>query len=613
MPLGEQFAATLLVTIDGTALPADVSPLLIGGYIDSARNAPDMFVLRFSDDHGIVLPKSGVKIGSAVKLRLQSSDPGGAIPLLDGEVTALEVEVDTNGTHVVVRGLDLSHRLLHGRRMEAYLDVTASDVVRKIAQRSGLRVGKLDATSSKYKHLTQDNISDWELAQRLAEREGRVLRIADGALDFVKPTDASGAPAQSGGARTNALVLEKGVNLLSVRATLTSSSQVPEVEVRSWDPTTKKALVATKPAKTTSASPAGTTPAKLGQAFSGTKWVVAATGLTDQAQVTARATALADDVAAGFAELEGVAQGNPTMHAGIAVTLSGIGPMFDGTYALSAVRHEFSAESGFTTSFTVAGSAERSLFGAAGGGHRPPRGTVGVLPAIVTSVKDPDSLGRVKVKLPTYSDTYESWWARTVQPGAGASTRGTAMLPEVNDEVLVAFGQGELGQPYILGGLYNGKDKPASDLVGGNDGSVQRRAFQSRTGMRVEYIEKPGAEELVVSTTAGKQMVRLVQKPDAAIEIVSEGPLKVTAKKAVTVEGQQDITVSTASGAVNIKGKDVVIEGSASVKLKTAQLSMEGSASAELKGATVKVAGQGSAELSASGPTTVRGAIVKIN
>jgi uncharacterized protein involved in type VI secretion and phage assembly len=612
VPLDEYFGAILLISIAGTELPADIAPLLCGAYIDSARNAPDMFVLRFSDDHGVVLPKTNVKLGDAVSLRLQSSGPGGPVPLLDGEVTALEVEVETNGTQVVVRGLDLSHRLLHGRRMEAYLEVTAGDVIRKIAQRAGLSVGRVESTGAKYKHLTQDNISDWELAHRLAEREGRVLRITNKQLEFVAPTDASKAPPQSGGARANPLVLEKGVNLLGVRATVTSSSQVPEVEVRSWDPTTKKALVATKRATTTSAALGGTTPAKVGGAFGGTKWVVAAHGLTDQSQVEARATTLADDVAAGFAELEGTAYGNPTMRAGVAVTLAGVGPMFDGRYILSSARHEFN-ETGFSTSFTVAGGAERSFFGAAGGKARAKTRSVGVVPAIVTSVQDPDKLGRVKIKLPTYSDTYESWWARTVQPGAGGSSRGTAMLPEVNDEVLVAFGEGELGQPYVIGGLYNGKDKPAADLVGGSDGAVQRRAFQSRTGMRVEYLEKPDAEELVISTSNGKQKVRLVQKPDATIEIVSQGPLKVTAEKAVTVDGKQDVSVTTSTGTVTVKGKDVVLEGTASLKLKAPQLAMEGTGTAELKGASVKVAGQGTVELSASGVTTISGSIVKIN
>ena len=66
------------------------------------------------------------------------------------------------------------------------------------------------------------------------------------------------------------------------------------------------------------------------------------------------------------------------------------------------------------------------------------------------------------------------------------------MLPEVGDEVLVAFGQGELEQPFVLGGLYNGKDqptRPGPSTSTATDGSVQRRALVSRTGMVVEFLE----------------------------------------------------------------------------------------------------------------------------
>jgi len=149
--------------------------------------------------------------------------------------------------------------------------------------------------------------------------------------------------------------------------------------------------------------------------------------------------------------------------------------------------------------------------------------------------------------------------------------------------------------------------------VGGTDGKIQRRVFVSRTGMRVEHLEKPDGEELTISTNAGKQKVRLVQKPDAAIEIISEGPVTVTAKQAVTVTAQKDVSVTTQTGAVTVKGADVTLEGSKSVVVKSPKLTLEGTGTAELKGASVKVAAQGQAELSSTGMTTVRGSLVKIN
>jgi len=612
MPFGEEHAATPMVQVDGAALPDDVSPLLASVVVDSSRNVPDMFVLRFLDEQAMVLQKAGLKVGAEVAITVQSSGPGGPVPLLKGEVTALEAELDQDGFHTVVRGLDKSHRLFRGRRMEAYLKMTPADIVRKVAGRVGLPVGNVSG-GGVLEHVAQDNVNDWDFLQSLAEQVGAVVRVADGRLDFAVPTTATTAPSGNDGARDNPLVLERGVNLLSLRATVTAAGQVPEVEVRGWDVKTKKEVVATVPAKTTSAVLSDADPAKLAKQFSSPKYVEPAPTLVVQSQVKARAESLADRLASGFAELEGVVHGNPRMKAGEAVALRQMGSPFDGKYTLSAVRHEFAADTGYVTSFTVAGASERSLFGAVTGATvHGRRGQQGVMQAIVTDAKDPESLGRVKIKLPMYSDTYESGWARVVQLGAGAK-RGSGVLPEVGDEVLVAFENGETDRPYVLGGLYNGKDTPEPGQVGGTDGKIEKRVFVSRTGMRVEHIETPSAEELVISTSNGAQKIRMVQKSQALIEILSEGPLKVVAKQDATVESKKNVTVSTATGNVSVKGVDVTVEGTKSLTLKAPQVTVQGTATTDIKGAQVKVAADAQVEVSGNAMATIRGALVKIN
>ena len=80
--------------------------------------------------------------------------------------------------------------------------------------------------------------------------------------------------------------------------------------------------------------------------------------------------------------------------------------------------------------------------------------------ALVSNIDDPDELGRMKVTFPWLGDKSESHWARVAVPGAG-NERGVLIMPEVGDEVLVAFDHGDPRLPYVIGGLYNGKDKPA--------------------------------------------------------------------------------------------------------------------------------------------------------
>ena len=83
----------------------------------------------------------------------------------------------------------------------------------------------------------------------------------------------------------------------------------------------------------------------------------------------------------------------------------------------------------------------------------------GVVVGVVTNTQDPAGLGRVKVKFPWLSDSEESFWARVATPMAGKG-RGFYFLPEVEDEVLLAFEHGDARFPYVLGALWNGQDKP---------------------------------------------------------------------------------------------------------------------------------------------------------
>ena len=77
----------------------------------------------------------------------------------------------------------------------------------------------------------------------------------------------------------------------------------------------------------------------------------------------------------------------------------------------------------------------------------------------VVNNKDTEGLGRVKVKFEWLSDLNESAWARIAAPTAGKD-RGIYFLPEIDDEVLVAFAHGDVRFPYVIGSLWNGVDVP---------------------------------------------------------------------------------------------------------------------------------------------------------
>lgn len=590
------FTNSLIVEVEGTPLRPEIAVAMTYAYVDDSRILPDAFLLRFRDPGRDVLTKTGIKIGAKIRLKAQAGDSPSPELLLAGEVTALSMDIDTGGTVTEVRGYDHSHRLFRGREVAAYANMTVSDVVRKVAQRAGLALGTVDNFDAPPANteISQDNVSDWDFLQRLADLTGAELAVVDGKLSFQMPAESSAAPDSGARARQDPLVLEAGQNVTTVRAAVSSAEQVGQVEVRGWDYLAKQAITASAPATTSSAQLAGVTPQSLAQGFGNGTFL--ATDVPHRTQKAAKvaAEALAAQIAGAFAEIEGVAKGNPKLRAGTSVGLSGVGTPFEGKYTLSATRHLFSEDAGYTTLFTVSGRQERSLYGLAHGGHERGgrRTVVGLAPAVVTDVRDPEKLGRVKVKFPWLADDYASGWARTVQLGAGTN-RGAMILPEVNDEVLVGFEQGDFDSPYVLGGLYNGKDTPAPspyELVDPNSGQVVARRLVSRTGHRLELVETAAADNVVRLITGDDKYRLELDKKGTTVTVKSDGT--------VLIEGTRGVTIDAKSGPLELKGSDVSIKGTAGVKLE---------------GATVSVTGQGSAELKASGTVTVQGSLVKIN
>lgn len=604
MPL----TSTFVVEINGQPLPADLVPLLTAAYVDDSQRLPDLFVLRFRDGDRIVVAKTGVKIGAPIKVSVLTAAAATPQPLITGEVTALEAEFDPGGTFTVIRGYDPAHRLFRARRTEAYAQMTASDIATKVAQRAGIAVGTVDATTTVFEHVSQFGSTDWEFLEGLAREVGREVSVRDGKFTFTAPGQAASAPAPTGQPGAEPLVLRLGADLLRLRSVVTAAQQVAEVEVRGWDPATKQALTATAPAETTSAELPDVSPKRLSEPFGSARYVSTEVPYATQSEVDSVAAALAQEVAGVFAELEGVVRGDPAVRAGAAVSLAGLGSPFDGKYVVTTSRHRFEPGSGYTTAFSVTGQAERSLLSLTGGGGSSRR-TAGVVTGVVTDVTDPQKIGRVKVKLPWLSDDYASTWARTVQAGAGPN-RGAMVVPEVGDEVLVAFDQGDARAPFVLGGLYNGVDAPSShspDLIDSGTGAVNRRSMVSRLGHRVDLLDDQGREDgILLESGDGRLSVRL-DGAQTSLTLHSDGT--------VVIEGAKGVTVDASSSDLDLKGGSITLKATNGVTVDGGggAVKVSSGAALELTGATAKLEGSATTEVKGGGLCSISAALVKIN
>jgi uncharacterized protein involved in type VI secretion and phage assembly len=180
----------------------------------------------------------------------------------------------------------------------------------------------------------------------------------------------------------------------------------------------------------------------------------------------------------------------------------------------------------------------------------------GVLVGLVSDIKDPDGQGRVKVLLPWSPDAsgsrYEAW-ARLATLMAG-NNRGAWFVPDVDDEVLVAFEAGDPRRPYVIGALWNGKDRAPVSMDGA--GNNYRKVVRSRNGVVVTLDDQDGQESLVLETPGGQKVtlkdgpgtIQIVDSNGNSIKLETSG-ITVTASAKVTINASQ---VAVSAGMVTV-------------------------------------------------------------
>jgi phage baseplate assembly protein V len=193
----------------------------------------------------------------------------------------------------------------------------------------------------------------------------------------------------------------------------------------------------------------------------------------------------------------------------------------------------------------------------------------GVAFAVVTNTKDPDGLGRVKVQLPWMADQAESDWARVVAPMAGKE-RGFYFLPEVDDEVLVAFEHGSPDRPYVLGALWNGKDKPPE---ANSDGKNNIRVIKSRSGHVIRLTDKDGEEKIEIVDKSAKNSIVISTKDNT-----------------ITITADADVAIQSNNGKLKLSGNGVEINSKAGVKIEASQnMDLKATAQLNIKGQMVNI------------------------
>ncbi len=529
------------------------------------------------------------KPGNEIKIAAGYGDSEDTI--FEGVIVRHGIKISgDNDSRLVIECRDKAFAMTLGRHNANFVDSKDSDIIKKIiANYSGLDAD-VDATKTEYKELVQYFCSDWDFILSRAEVNGLLVCVENAKVSVKAPQTSSAAE----------LKLTYGDDLIELDADIDARTQFAEVNTASWDPGSQQVIE--DQAGPQQLNKQGNLESKI---LAGVGKLDAlrlqTTGLLDKGAL--KDWAEAQQVKAGLARIRGSMkfQGSARARAGGLIELDGVGDRFNGDVFVSAVVHRLSSgnwisevEFGLSPDWFA---ERRDLVAPPASGWLP--GVEGLQIGVVVKLdEDPEQQNRIQVKVPILQADTEGVWARLANFYA-SNEFGAFFIPEIGDEVILGYLNNDPCNPVILGSLYSSKLPPANAL----DADNNIKALQTRSGLKVEFDEDK--KIISITTPEGNKLVFSEEDKSILMEDqngnkveLGDGGITLDSPKDININAQGDIAL-TATGKI-----DIAATGDASLKGMNVNLEAN-------TGLTAK--GNATAELSASGQTTVKGAMVMIN
>jgi phage baseplate assembly protein V len=448
-----QVAPAVAVKVDGSSLPMRDAARLEGVLVQQELTLPTLCELTFAVTATDTDREVPMWPGASLRVELQGTPHA----LFSGQVTAVEYGYHPSTGHEVrVRAYDALHALRKRQPVRAHVQVTLEGLAREMVGDLGLGVDT-SATSPVWQRVIQHAQSDLELLTDVAARSGAYATVRDETLHLITLEGIG-----------ELFPLRLGESLLEARVEVNADPACRRVSALAWDPSRVATFEATVDrARAGRSEPAESAPDRLGASGRRT---LADEIATAEDQVAAAAQAELDARVAREFVVRGMAVGDGRLAPGTRVHLTGVAAPFAGEYVLTRTRHTIDRQGGYLTEISSEPPQARSR----------PRGAIAAF-GIVTRIDDPDALGRVRVRLPTYGDL-ETEWMGVLTPGAG-SGKGLVTLPDVGDQVLLLFPQGDPATGLVLGGLYGVGAPPDTGM---ENGVVARYTLLTPGGQRVQ-------------------------------------------------------------------------------------------------------------------------------
>jgi len=495
-----------------------------------------------------------------------------------------------NFSRLIVECRDKACKLLLGRKSANHVDKTDSSIIETLISDAGL-TADVERTTITHKELVQYYCSDWDFMLARAEMLGLLVNVSAGTVSVKAPAVSAAV----------VLTLTWGNDLIELDADIDACSQWTAVQAQGWDPA-QQALVRGAPASPPTLNSQGDLAgATLAAVASPPTMVLQSPASSDSAVLDSWAKSV--QLKAGLARIRGLMkfQGNAAALPGTLIELAGVGKRFNGHVFVSAVQHEMvdgnwisEAEFGLDPSW----HAERpDVIAPLASGQLP--GVSGLQIGVVMKLdQDPAGENRIQIKLPSLANATEGIWARLLQLHASNSF-GAFFLPEVDDEVLVGYLNNDPSYPVVLGSLYSSKHVSPYALAATNN----IKAIVTRCKHKIEFNDED--KIITVSTPASNKLVLNDKDKSILVQDQNGNSIKLS-ESGIALDTRKDIKL-TAHGGITLDAINA-ISITSKADVRTAGLNISCEAQSNFTGK-----GSATAELSASGQTTVKGALVMIN
>lgn len=580
------------VSVFSDGKPISEEVLLISVTVRRAVNKVPSATLVFLDGN---MPEQTFPISDATtfspgtKVTLEAGYGDNLTAIFGGIVVSQGLTIrGENEARLVVECRDEAVRLSIGRKNALYEDQTDSDIMSALIASHGLQTD-VSATSVRYGSLVQHDCTDWDFLLARAQANGHLVLVEDGKVTV--------GPPQFNG--TAVLTVTYGQSLIDFRADLDARHQYASVQAQAWD-VKAQAIVHSKEMPPVTPTPQGNLDSATLAQVLGSAGIRLQTGAAWPKEAL-DSWAAAHQLKSGLSRLRGTMkfQGSALARVGALVELEGVGSRFSGSVYATGLTHRI-GEGSWTTVVNFGAPVEwlndqTNVPAPAAAGRVP--GIGGLHVGIVVKLdEDPEAEHRIQVKVPTAN--IERVWARLLQSHASKAF-GAFFVPEVGDEVVLGWFNDDPGFPVVLGSMYSSRRPPPYALAATNN----TKAIVTRSQARLEFddenkvitLSKPGGNRIVISDM-GKSVV-LSDQNGNHVELSADG---------IKLESSKDIQFKAAGKITLDAVRELSLSSKADVKVDGLNVNCHAQVGIVAKGSAT-------AELSASGQTTVRGALVMIN